>query len=71
MFLLAITAYGYRQLDQRGILGLSGWQGEDPLSDPLLLLAPTLYLFTAPLLALNCLRSSCGPWRSSAGCCPR
>ena len=51
MFLLAITAYGYRQLDQRGILGLSGWQGEDPLGDPLLLLAPTLYLFTAPLLA--------------------
>lgn len=51
LLLTAVTAYGYRQLVQRGILGLSGWQGEDPLRDPLLLLAPTLYLFTAPLLA--------------------
>jgi len=49
--LMGVTWYGYRQLNQRGILGMSGWQGEDPLSDPLLLLAPTLYLFTAPLLA--------------------
>lgn len=51
LILAAVTVYGYRQLNQRGIMGLTGWQGEDPLGDPLLLLAPTLYLFTAPLLA--------------------
>jgi len=49
--LLAATAYGYRQLAQRSAQGLTGWQGEDPLRDPLLLFAPTLYLFTAPLVA--------------------
>ncbi len=51
LVLTGATVYGYRQLNQRGVLGLTGWQGEDPLSDPLLLLAPTLYLFTAPLWA--------------------
>ncbi len=49
--LVAATAYGFRQLNQRSLQGLSGWQGEDPLRDPVLLIAPTLYLFTAPLVA--------------------
>ena len=51
LMLVGITAYGYRQLVQRGLVGLSGWQEQDLLRDPLLLLAPTLFLFTAPLVA--------------------
>jgi len=43
------TAYAYRQLAQRGTLGLVSWLPGDPTNDPLLLLAPSLFLLTAPL----------------------
>lgn len=49
--LIATTYYAYRQLSLKGTLGLVSWQINDPNSDPLLLLAPTLFLFTVPLIA--------------------
>ncbi len=51
LFITLVTAYAYRQLVQRGMIGITGWQSDDPLADPLLLLAPTLFLFVAPLWA--------------------
>lgn len=51
-FLVAATYYAYQQLSLRGNLSLLGWRlGDNPWRDPLLLLAPTLFLFTAPLAA--------------------
>ena len=49
--LAAVTLYTYRQLSLRGSLGLISLQPEDPTNDPLLLLAPSLFLFTTPLIA--------------------
>ena len=49
-FLSAATIYAYRQLAQVGTLGLVSWEPSDPTHDPLLLLAPSLFLVTAPLL---------------------
>jgi len=48
----AVSAYAYRQLAMRGSLSLTiGPAGEGTINDPLLLLAPSLFLFTAPFLA--------------------
>ena len=45
------TLYAYRQLAQIGSLSLISWRPNDPSHDPLLLLAPSLFLLTAPLIA--------------------
>ncbi len=51
-FLGAVTYYAYYQLAQGGPLGLMGMRtGTEGSRDPLLLLAPTLFLFTASLIA--------------------
>ena len=49
--MMAVTYYAYRQLLLKGTLGMVRWDINDPSNDPLLLLAPTLFLMTAPLLA--------------------
>ncbi len=50
--LALVTAYSYQQLEQQGTIMLGAWQlGEDAPFDPLTLLAPSLFLFAAPLLA--------------------
>ena len=49
--LVGVTLYAYRQLVHRGEQGLTGWQLDDPLRDPLVLLAPALFTFIAPLIA--------------------
>lgn len=48
--LVLTTAYAYRRLEQIGSLALVSWQPDDPSHDPLLLLAPSLFLLTAPLV---------------------
>ena len=45
----AVTVYAYRQLDLRGTLALVSLETFDPLT----LLAPTLFLFSAPLVAVE------------------
>jgi putative ABC transport system permease protein len=51
MGVLAVaTAYSYRQLALRGSLSLVSWRPDDATHDPLLLLAPSLFFLTAPLL---------------------
>jgi putative ABC transport system permease protein len=45
----AVTIYAYRQLDVRGTLALISLETFDPLT----LLAPTLFLFAAPLVAVE------------------
>ncbi|HEY3342233.1 MAG TPA: FtsX-like permease family protein, partial [Anaerolineae bacterium] len=47
--LVAVTCYAYRQLTLKGTLGAISWQIDQPSNDPLLLAAPSLFLFTAPL----------------------
>lgn len=49
--LVLVTLYAYRQLSNIGSLSLIGWQASDTSFDPLLLLAPSLFLLTVPLLA--------------------
>jgi putative ABC transport system permease protein len=51
LLLAGVTAYAYRHLQLRGTLALTSLDAFDPRNDPLLLLAPTLFLFSAPLLA--------------------
>jgi putative ABC transport system permease protein len=51
LLLALVTTYAYRQLQQRGTLAMTSLDAFDPRNDPLLLLAPTLFLFCAPLLA--------------------
>lgn len=51
--LVAVTYYAHWQLSLRGSLGLITWQVGGPANDPLLLLAPTLFLLTAPLIAME------------------
>jgi putative ABC transport system permease protein len=46
---VAVTVYAYRQLDVRGTLALISLETFDPLT----LLAPTLFLFAAPLVAIE------------------
>jgi putative ABC transport system permease protein len=48
--LILVTVYAYRQLVSRGTI-LTSLDALDPRNDPLVLLAPTLFIFTAPLLA--------------------
>lgn len=49
--LVIVTVYAYQQLSQRGTLGIIGWEPSgDPFSDPLLLLAPSLFVLTGALL---------------------
>jgi putative ABC transport system permease protein len=45
------TSYAYYRLQNIGSLSLVGWRPDDPTHDPLLLLAPTLFLLVAPLIA--------------------
>ena len=47
--LLAVTYYAYRQVSLKGTLGVVSWQIDQPSNDPLLLAAPSLFLFSAPL----------------------
>ena len=49
--LAAASYYAYQQLAKVGTLGLVSWEPGDPQHDPLLLLAPSLFLLTAPLIA--------------------
>ena len=49
-FLVAATIYAYRQLDRVGTMSLISWEPGDPSHDPLLLLAPSLFLLAAPLI---------------------
>jgi putative ABC transport system permease protein len=52
VFLSLITYYAYYQLKQGGPLSLMGYRsGAEQGRDPLLVLAPTLFLFTSSLLA--------------------
>jgi len=51
--LMAATVYSYRRLVGMGSLALVGIEPDDPSFDPLLLLAPSLFLLTAPLVAVE------------------
>jgi putative ABC transport system permease protein len=48
-----VTYYAFRQLSLKGTLGFISWNVDDASNDPLLLAAPTLFLFTAPLVAVE------------------
>ncbi|MGC9349282.1 MAG: hypothetical protein ACP5JG_14165, partial [Anaerolineae bacterium] len=48
--LVLTTAYAYQQLQNRGVV-LTSLDALDPRNDPLVLLAPTLFIFTAPMVA--------------------
>ncbi len=50
LLLLAPVYYGYTLLEQRGTVAFLG-AADDPFGNPLLLLAPTLYMFTLALVA--------------------
>lgn len=49
ILLLAVTYYAYRQVSLKGTLSVVSWQIDQPSNDPLLLAAPSLFLFSAPL----------------------
>ncbi|MBM3190440.1 MAG: FtsX-like permease family protein, partial [Chloroflexi bacterium] len=49
--LVATTAYAYRQLNAIGTMSLVSWQPNEASHDPLLLLAPSLFLLASPLVA--------------------
>jgi putative ABC transport system permease protein len=47
-----LTAYSYQQLEQTGTLFIGTWQAEGKVGfDPLVLLAPSLFLFSTPIIA--------------------
>ncbi len=46
-----VAGYAYQQMTVRGALGLSSIALLDPRNDPLLALAPTLFILSAPLVA--------------------
>ena len=48
--LSVVVFYAYQQLAQVGNLGLLSWQPGEQTFDPLLLLAPSLFLLTMPLI---------------------
>ena len=49
--LVVVSLYAYQHLRERGTLGIIGWEPSgDPFRDPLLLLAPTLFIFTICLV---------------------
>jgi putative ABC transport system permease protein len=49
----AVTYYAFRQLSLKGTLGFVSWNMDDATNDPLLLAAPTLFLFTGPLILVE------------------
>lgn len=51
--LMAVTYYAYRQITLRGTLAMVSWSLTDASNDPVLLAAPSLFLFTMPLLAVE------------------
>ena len=52
--LCAVTAYAYYQLSERGAIGIIGWEpAGDPFRDPLLLLAPSLFILTVSLMVAH------------------
>jgi putative ABC transport system permease protein len=53
IIMAAVTYYAFRQLTLKGTLGFVSWNVDDPSNDPLLLAAPTLFLFTAPLVLVE------------------
>ncbi len=53
ILLCGVTYYAFRQLTLKGTLGFVSWNMDDTTNDPLLLAAPTLFLFTAPLLLVE------------------
>ncbi len=53
LIMVALTYYAFRQLNLKGTLGFVSWNMDDPSNDPLLLAAPTLFLFTAPLVLVE------------------
>jgi len=57
--LIATTAYAYEQLRSRGTFGIMSWEpgASNTISDPLLFLAPTLFIFTTAWIA-----SQVFPW---------
>ena len=60
--LIVLTWYAYRQLSQRGTLGIIGWEPSgDPFRDPLLLLAPSLFVFTSALVLTHLFPLLMGP----------
>lgn len=59
---IALTYYAYQQLSQRGTLGIIGWEPSgDPFRDPLLLLAPSLFVFTSALILTHLFPLLMGP----------
>ena len=60
--LIVLTWYAYRQLSQRGTLGIIGWEPSgDPFRDPLLLLTPSLFVFTSALVLTHLFPLLMGP----------
>jgi putative ABC transport system permease protein len=55
LLLLIPVYYGYSQLKERGTIAILGFGGgaADPFSNPLLLLAPTLYIFALALVVVR------------------
>ncbi len=55
LLLLIPVYYGYSQLQERGTVAILGFGGgaADPFSNPLLLLAPTLYIFALALIVVR------------------
>jgi len=53
IILSAVTYYAFRQLSLKGTLGFVSWNMDDSSNDPLLLAAPTLFLFTGPLILVE------------------
>ncbi|MBC7234661.1 MAG: FtsX-like permease family protein [Chloroflexi bacterium] len=52
-FALAACYYAYQRLRTVGSLGLVSWQPGDPRHDPLLLIAPSLFVLTLPLVLVE------------------
>ena len=60
--LIVLSWYAYRQLSQRGTLGIIGWEPSgDPFRDPLLLLTPSLFVFTSALVLTHLFPLLMGP----------
>ncbi len=53
LILAGVTYYAFRQLTLKGTLGFVSWNVDSPSNDPLLLAAPTLFLFVGPLVAVE------------------
>jgi putative ABC transport system permease protein len=51
--ILLVTVYAYRQLRSQGSLAVMSLNAFDPRTDPLILLAPSLFLLTVPLFAIE------------------